>query len=249
MKSISIIIPCYNAEKFIEKNVKLLIKVMKKAKLSFELILIDDGSIDKTKEVIKKMKHKLLKKIFLSKNFGKSFAIRLGLKSAKYKNIVLVDCDLPYFNKLSLVIKKLKDGYDFVTIDRRHCKSNLIEKKLNIYQVCRYLIGYMISKIINICFPVKLNSYDTQAGLKGIKIFKNFKNFKFLSKKFFLDLELFYVFIKNKKLFYFIPTNYKINKKSSIKFFSINSFKIIYELILIILYIRFNNYNFLVSKK
>ena len=249
MKSISIIIPCYNAEKFIEKNIKLLIKVIKKKKLKYELILIDDGSSDNTKEAIKKLSHKSIKKIFLSKNFGKSFAIKVALKIANNKDIILIDCDLPYFNKLSLVIKKLKDGYDFVAIDRRHRKSKLKEKKLNIYQAFRYFIGKTISKIIYICLPVKLNTYDTQAGLKGIRTFKNFKNFKFLSKKFFLDLELFYVFLRHKKLFYFIPTNYKINKKSSIKFFSINSFKIIYELILVIINIRFNKYRYPDGKK
>lgn len=249
MKSISIIIPCYNAEKFIEKNIRFLIKIIKKEKLNYQLILIDDGSTDNTKEVIKKLSNKSIQKIFLTKNSGKSFAIKLALKSTKHKNIILIDCDLPYFNKLRLVIKKLKDGYDFIAIDRRHRKSNLKEKKLNIYQVFRHLIGKIISKIVYICLPVKLNTYDTQAGLKGIRTFKNFKNFKFFSKKFFLDLELFYLFIKYKKKFYFIPTNYKINKKSSIKFFSINSFKIIYELILVIINIRFNKHRYSNSKK
>ena len=249
MKSISIIIPCYNAEKFIEKNIRFLIKIIKKEKLSYQLILIDDGSTDNTRQVIKKLSNKSIQKIFLPKNFGKSFAIKLALKSIKYKDIILIDCDLPYFDKLRLVIKKLKNGYDFVSIDRRHRKSNLKEKKLNFYQVFRYLVGKIISKIIYICLPEKLNTYDTQAGLKGIRTFKKFKNFEFISKKFFLDLELFYLFIKYKKKFYFIPTNYKINKKSSIKFFSINSFRIIYELILVIINIRFKKYKYSNSKK
>ena len=249
MKSISIIIPCYNAEKFIKKNIRFLIKIIKKEKLSYQLIMIDDGSTDNTKQVIKKLSNKSIKKIFLPKNIGKSFAIKLALKSAKHQNIILIDCDLPYFDKLRLVIKKLKNGYDFVSIDRRHRKSNLIEEKLNFYQVFRYLVGKIISKIVYICLPVKLNTYDTQAGLKGMRSFKQFKNFEFISKKFFLDLELIYLFIKHKKKFYFIPTNYKINKKSSIKFFSINSFRIIYELILVIINIRFNKYKYSNSKK
>ena len=135
MKSISIIIPCYNAEKFIRKNIRFLIKIIKKEKLSYQLILIDDGSTDNTKQVIKKLSNKSIKKIFLPKNIGKSFAIKLALKSAKHQNIILIDCDLPYFDKLRLVIKKLKNGYDFVSVDRRHRKSNLKEKKLNFYQL------------------------------------------------------------------------------------------------------------------
>ena len=249
MKYVSVIIPCYNAEKFLEKNIRTLTKIINKRKLNYELILIDDGSTDNTNKIIKKLKYKFLRKICLSKNFGKSFAVRSALKLAKFKHVILIDCDLPYIDKLNLVINKLKDGYDFIAIDRRHKKSNLKKTKLNTYQAFRYFTGKMISKIIYISLPVRLKTYDTQAGLKGIRTFKNFKDFKFISKKFFLDLELFYVFHKYKKLFYFIPTNYKINKKSSIKFISINNFKIIYELITVIIKIWLNKYKFSTNKK
>lgn len=61
---------------------------------------------------------------------------------------------------------------------------------------------------------------------------------KFVSKKFFLDVELMFYFIKNNMSFFFIPVKYNIKNESSIKFFSLNSFKIMYELIKVIRSLR-----------
>lgn len=113
-------------------------------------------------------------------------------------------------------------------------------KNLNIYQFCRHLVGNIISKIIHKCLPLELNTFDTQAGLKGLKTFKSFNKINFISKKFFLDLELIYIFQKRKKLFYFVPTQYNISKNSSIKFFSFTSLNVFFELINIIIFYNFN---------
>ena len=238
MKSISIIVPCYNAEKFITKNISLLIKKIEKIRIKKEIILINDGSNDTTYFKIKKLKNKLIKVINLKNNQGKSFAIRQGLKKAKSDYIILIDCDLPYFHKFNLIIKKLKAGYDFVTVDRRHVKSEIKNKNLSFYQFFRTLIGNIVSKIINLCLNLGKKNLDTQAGLKGFKNFYKLKNINFVSKKFFLDVELIFYFTKNSMSFFFIPLSYKIMKQSSIKFFSFNSFKIIYELINVIRVLR-----------
>ena len=89
MNSISIIVPCYNAEKFIIKNISLLIKKIDKLKVRNEVILINDGSTDNTYDKIKKIKKKSIKIINLKRNYGKSFAIRQGIKKAKLQHIIL----------------------------------------------------------------------------------------------------------------------------------------------------------------
>ena len=58
MNSISIIVPCYNAEEFIVQNINLLIKQINKTKIKNEIILINDGSSDNTYYKIKKIKKK-----------------------------------------------------------------------------------------------------------------------------------------------------------------------------------------------
>jgi glycosyltransferase involved in cell wall biosynthesis len=238
MNSISIIVPCYNAEKFIIKNISLLIKKIDKLKVRNEVILINDGSTDNTYDKIKKIKKKSIKIINLKRNYGKSFAIRQGIKKAKLQHIILIDCDLPYFEKFNLLIKKLRAGYDFVTIDRRNKNSKVKNKNFSIYQFSRLLIGNMISKIINLSLDLEKKNLDTQAGLKGFKNFKNLKDINFVSKKFFLDLELISYFMKSKMSLFFISIKYEIRNESSIKFFSFNSFLIIYELIKVIKFLR-----------
>jgi glycosyltransferase involved in cell wall biosynthesis len=238
MNSISIIVPCYNAEKFIVKNISLLIKKLNKSRIKNDIILINDGSNDNTYLKIKELRNKSIKVINLKKNLGKSFAIRQGLKLAKSNYIILIDCDLPYFEKLILLIKKLKSGYDFVAISRRHKQSKIKNKNFSLYQISRLFIGNLIGKIVNLSLNFDKKNIDTQAGLKGFKNFNKLKKVKFISTKFFLDLELVFYFIKNNKSLFFIPVKYKIKNESSIKFFSFSSFRIIYELIKVIKVLR-----------
>ena len=234
MNSISIIVPCFNAEKFIIKNISLLIKKLKKIKIKNEIILVNDGSTDNTYFKIKKIKNNSIKIINLKKNHEKSFAVRQGLKKVKSDHVILIDCDLPYFEKLHLLIRKLKSGYDFVAIDRRHKKSKLKNKKFSTYQFSRLMIGNLIGKIINLSLNFDKELMDTQAGLKGFKNHYKLKNTYFISKNFFLDLEIIFYFINNKMSLFFIPVKYKIQDESSINFFSFRNFKIIYELINVI---------------
>ena len=238
MNSISIIVPCYNAEKFIDKNISLLIKKLNKFKIKSEIILINDGSDDNTYYKIKRLKKKSIKVINLKKNHGKSFAVRQGLKKAKSDYIILIDCDLPYFEKLKLLIDKLKLGYDFVAINRRHKQSKIKNKNFSIYQLSRLLTGNLIGKIINFSLNFDKKIIDTQAGLKGFKNFYKSNDVKFISRKFFLDLEIIFYFIKKNASLFFIPVKYKIKDESSIKFFSFNSFKILYELIKVVKILR-----------
>lgn len=238
MNSISIIVPCYNAEKFIDKNISLLIKKLNKFKIKSEIILINDGSDDNTYYKIKRLKKKSIKVINLKKNHGKSYAVRQGLKKAKMDYIILIDCDLPYFEKLKLLIDKLKLGYDFVSINRRHKQSKIKNKNFSIYQLSRLLTGNLLGKIINLSLNFDKKIIDTQAGLKGFKNFYRSNDVKFISRKFFLDLEIIFYFIKKNASLFFIPVKYKIKDESSIKFFSFNSFKILYELIKVVKILR-----------
>ena len=60
MKKLSVIIPSYNDEKIIEKKILKLIAKLKRKKINFEIIIINDGSIDNTLSVLKKVR-KILK--------------------------------------------------------------------------------------------------------------------------------------------------------------------------------------------
>ena len=237
MNKYSLIIPCYNCSEFIEKNIIKLIRKLNNFNIKYEIILIDDGSTDKTLEILKKInlnfkKIKILKNNF---NIGKSFSSIKGIKVSKYQKIILIDCDLPYFSDLKNIIFELNKGYDLVTINRKMEQSKLISRNLNLYQITRYIIGSLIA-IINLkVLKLKIKGGDSQAGLKGFKKFKNFNKVKFLSKKFFFDLELISIYSKKKLSIKSIKTNYSVPSKSSIKIFNFSkNFEILCELLKVI---------------
>jgi glycosyltransferase involved in cell wall biosynthesis len=99
--NLTIIIPAYNAEKFIEKTIEELL-------INFhddEIIIINDGSTDKTLEKLQKYNDKIVIINHL-KNEGKGSAIQDGFKKAIGEVVIFTDADLPYG------IDNIKDMYN-----------------------------------------------------------------------------------------------------------------------------------------
>ncbi len=242
--NISFIIPCLNCESFIESNIQKLQKKLKKMKkINYELIFINDGSIDKTGKILKKYSSKRIKVIQNDKNMGKSASLIRGVMASKKSNIVIIDCDLPYFKYLDFIIKNL-NKYQFIYINRKSKKSKLISKNLNLYQISRFFIGRIICLILNLFF-FNSNTGDTQAGLKAFAKPKNLRKIKFISKKFFLDAELMILFNRSNIKMLSVPVSYKIYTKSSIKIISYENLVYLFELIKIIFYYKFLNNKFI----
>ena len=131
---------------------------------------------------------------------------------------------------------------DCYPINRKSKESNLKTKKINFYQLMRFLIGRMMCLFINFsCLNLSIG--DTQAGLKAFIKPKKFKKIKFKSKKFFFDAEIMIIFYLLKKKMKYIPVEYSIPKDSTIKIFEFKNFLYLYELLKVIIYYK------LVSKK
>lgn len=116
---ISVVIPLYNEEESLPELVSWIHKVMVENKLEYETILINDGSIDNSWEVIKNLKaeYPSLKAIKFQRNYGKSPALHCGFQAAKGDVVMTMDADLqdspdeiPGFYKM---IKE--EGYDLVS--------------------------------------------------------------------------------------------------------------------------------------
>jgi glycosyltransferase involved in cell wall biosynthesis len=234
---VSFIIPCFNSEKIIKKSVQKLEKKLKKKKIKFEIIIINDGSKDRTYQIIKSLKKNNIKIINNYINLGKSSSLIKGIKIAKYEKIILIDSDMPYFEYLDKLIRLLNKD-NFVYINRRSKMSKLTGKSLNLYQICRYYIGSFVCLTINLLLLNK-DIGDTQAGLKGFKKPKNFNRIKFISTKFFFDAELMIIFYKSKIKLKSISLKYKIYKDSSIKILALENFIYLFELIKVIFYYTF----------
>lgn len=93
MPEVSVIIPTYNSEKFIEHTLK---SVLNQTFQDFEIIVVDDASIDKTKEIIKKiqLKEKRIRLIELEENSGgPAIPTNVGIKEAKSPFISILEAD------------------------------------------------------------------------------------------------------------------------------------------------------------
>ena len=105
------------------------------------IIIINDGSSDNTKKVESISNNQKINLINNYKNKGKSFSIINALPLCKYENIILIDCDLPYFDYFDKVILGIKDNFDLICVNRRSKQSVLIDKDLSYYQKTRFALG------------------------------------------------------------------------------------------------------------
>ncbi len=135
---ISIIIPVYNAEKFLDETIN---TVLNQTYKNFELILVNDGSKDKSVDVIKKYNDKRIKLIDNKNNKGTALSRNDGIRKAKGRYICFLDADdLWNKEKLEKQINFMKEkecafsftGYEFANENGiPNGKKVYIPKKLN----------------------------------------------------------------------------------------------------------------------
>lgn len=117
-KKLSVIVSCYNEEKALPLFYKEINKISKKMKeLDFEFMFVNDGSKDKTLEIIKNLsnKDKRVRFISFSRNFGKEAAMYAGLENVTGDFITLMDADLQDPPELlPKMYELIKEGYDSV---------------------------------------------------------------------------------------------------------------------------------------
>ncbi|MDR0677835.1 MAG: glycosyltransferase family 2 protein [Holosporaceae bacterium] len=142
---ISVVIPFYNEADAIDAIFKAIIPVLKRTKLSFEVLCINDGSKDDTAErlIVYKEKYPQLKIINFSRNFGKDAALSAGLDLSVGKCVIPIDCDLQDPPELILeMLKKWKNGAEVVLAKRFDRSCDTIIKRTTaklFYKIYNYL--------------------------------------------------------------------------------------------------------------
>ncbi|MGE6228504.1 glycosyltransferase family 2 protein [Paenibacillus chitinolyticus] len=117
----SIIIPMYNEEAVIQETYRRLKVVMSETSETYELIFINDGSRDRSAEIIKEYAawDETVKLIDFSRNFGHQIAITAGMDYASGDAVIIIDADLQDPPELILqMIGKWKEGYEVVYAKR-----------------------------------------------------------------------------------------------------------------------------------
>lgn len=133
MKKISIIIPAYNEEESLPMLRGRIEKLMDSMKnYEFEILFVNDGSKDKTIEIIKKMREEdtRFNYVDFSRNFGKEIAMIAGLDYATGDCVIFMDADLQDPPELiPELVKYWEQGYDDVYAKRRSRKGETWLKK------------------------------------------------------------------------------------------------------------------------
>jgi len=157
---LSIIIPAFNSDDTISKQVDRISKVIISLNLSYEIIIVDDGSVDHTLQKIKILEEEnnQIRIIHYSQNQGKGFAVRTGVLKSIGEYVMYTDSDLDIsLDYLGRYIQQLKK-YDIVIASKYHPESVLHVQK------SRGLLSKLFTKFMHTF--VGLNISDTQVGLK-----------------------------------------------------------------------------------
>ena len=221
---LSIVVPCYNESKDIAKNSEIIKNYLQSINQDYELILVNDGSKDNTKEVIEAIPG--VKALSYEPNRGKGGAVKYGIENATGDYVLFMDADLS--TDLEAIDKfiKLAPNYDMV-IGSRHAKDSVIKKK---QPALRVFIGWCCRKLVNMKFHFKYK--DTQCGFKAMRtdIAKKIVS-KQVVNNFAFDVEYLYIAKFNNLSIYEMGVIWADDRgstvsplKSSIKFFRDLSF-------------------------
>ena len=159
---LSIVVPCYNESKDIASNVEKVKKYLLDKKIDYELLLVNDGSKDNTKEVIESIDG--VKALSYEKNRGKGGAVKYGIENASGDYILFMDADLSTDISAIEKVIELAPSYDLI-IGSRHAKDSVIKKK---QPWTRVFIGWCCRVLVKMLFHTKLK--DTQCGFKAMRI-------------------------------------------------------------------------------
>lgn len=161
MKKVSVILACFNDELSVKESTRRIIKILDTTRYDYELIFIDDASLDGSKKEIEKIKKtypkKEIKTIFHEKNLGRGATVKEGILNANGDIVGFLDIDLEVSeNYLPAFILAIESGAD-VAIALRIYRIQLSTFHRHLGSVA---YPFLVRKILGL--PLK----DTEAGYK-----------------------------------------------------------------------------------
>jgi len=157
---LSVIIPAYNEEKRLPKTLAIVSRFLEGQDLSYEIIVVDDGSGDKTKEVTLAAKIPNLRYVTYGHNRGKGFAVHFGVECARGNWILFTDADnstpIEEFAKLW----RSTDRYEVIIGSRYRADSHVAVKQAR----ARIILSRLGNLLVQLLILPGLK--DTQCGFK-----------------------------------------------------------------------------------
>ncbi|MBZ9571841.1 glycosyltransferase family 2 protein [Patescibacteria group bacterium] len=162
---LSVIIPAYNEEKRLPKTLREINKYLKEQDYDYEMIVVSDGSTDRTVEVVKNLMAEIknLKIIDFKENKGKGFGVRQGMLEAIGEYRIFTDADnSTTIDQVEKMWPYFKEGYDIV-IGSRDIKGAVLDPPQPLFR--RFLGNFFRLLTQIICGTWEI--LDSQCGFKG----------------------------------------------------------------------------------
>jgi glycosyltransferase involved in cell wall biosynthesis len=155
---VSVVLPCFNERQHVEVEVKRIREALDAAGMTHEVICVDDGSTDGTREVLQAIPG--IRVILLPTNQGTGTARRIGTQQARGRVVVWTDADMTYPNeRIPELVGLLDDTYDQVVGARRTEAGNYKPLRVPAKWALRKLAAYLTSTDIP----------DLNSGLRAFK--------------------------------------------------------------------------------
>lgn len=183
--SVSFVLPAFNEGEFVEKTLARLDFAATRGSLAYEIIVVDDGSVDDTR--IRAWRYAArrghVRVVSYDRNVGKGFAVKAGFWNAVGNVVVFTDSDSDVdFEQVKSYVNALKFGD--IAIGSKWCKGSVVEMS-----VPRNFLSRCFNVFVRLLTGVGVN--DTQTGIKAIKRESFEKVFKRMSvKRYAFDVEL-----------------------------------------------------------
>ncbi len=166
---ISIVVPAYNEEESIPALYRKLKEVLDELNEDYEIIIVDDGSTDRTPEILEEIaeKDKRVKVIRFRRNYGQTAAMYAGFEHASGDVIITMDADLQNDPEdIPKLLQKVEEGYDIVSGWRKDRKDPFLSRKLP-----SRIANWIISKVTG----VHLHDYGCTLKAYRRDIAKNYR--------------------------------------------------------------------------
>lgn len=196
---LSVVVPVYNEAGTIER----ILRIIQSIPVSKEIIVIDDGSVDGTREVLKQKfsNDSAFHVIFHEKNYGKGRAIRTGIAAAAGDAVIIQDADLEYDpnDYIPLLAVLEREGSDVVY------GSRFLGKK-RVTAVWHQAVNQFLTQLTNLLFGSRLTDMET-----CYKLFRTdfLKSLPLKTDGFEIEVELTTSVLKKYKNITEIPISYK----------------------------------------
>lgn len=213
---LSLVIPIYNAGKFINQSMEYISQWIKTLKYDVEVIIVNDGSSDNSKLLVEEYIEsygKNLNLISYDQNRGKGYAVKQGMIMAKGEFRIFTDADIPYgFEIMDKMIHYLDfKEFDVCIGNRRSIHSTYFTNISFTRKLSSFFFTGLVSRF------VVTGIKDTQCGLKGFKgEIADFLFTKLAVNGFGFDIEILYLSYKKEFDIKRIPVTFEGNDTSTI---------------------------------